>query len=103
MAVEQRSSTTVPNNGSVRLASLRHNLLDRPNDPRLGIGCSLPASHTRVRLCKKGVDRCFELFLLEKARRGSVVLAEVRDDAVPVQPEPFSEDLCPIARFTLVT
>jgi hypothetical protein len=84
MAIEQRSSTTVLDNGNVRLASLRHNLLDRPNDPCLGVGCSLPASHTRVRLRKKGVDRCFVLFLREKAGRGSVVLAEVRDGAVPV-------------------
>jgi hypothetical protein len=89
-------------NGQVAIiGSLRHDLPDGANNPRLGIYCRLPAPDAGLRLSKKRVDRRFELLLWEVTRRRPVILAEAIDDAISAEPEPVSEDLRSISRFAL--
>lgn len=104
VAIEQCSGAPMTDNGQVAIiGSLRHDLPDGANNPRLCIYCRLPASDAGLRLSKRRVDRRFELSLWEVTRRRPVILAEAIDDAVSAEPEPVSEDLRSIARFALAT
>jgi hypothetical protein len=90
MAIEQRPCASVPNDGNVAIVGgLGYDLFDRMNDPHLGICRGLPASNAGLRLGKKRINRCLELWLREIARRRSVILAEAINDAVrPCSPSP---------------
>jgi hypothetical protein len=92
----------VTDNGQDVIAEgLRNDLLDGANDPRLSIYGRLPASDAGLWLSKERVDGRFEFLLWEVTRRRSVVLTQAINDAVSAEPEPVSEDLCPVSRLAL--
>src|SRR5205814_7212705 len=102
VTIEQGSGAPMTDDGQVIVGGLRHDLLDGANNPRLGYDRRLPASDALLGVSEERVGRRLELLLCKVPRRRSVILAEVVDDAVSVEPERVREDLCPVARLLLV-
>jgi len=102
VTIEQGSGAPVADNCQVAVVGgFRQNLLDGANNPRLGNARRLPASDALLWVSKERVGRRLEVLLRKVTRRRSVILAEVVDDAVAVEPERVRENLCPLSRLSL--
>jgi len=87
VTIEQGSGAAMTDNGQVAVGGLRHDLLDGANNPRLGNDRRLPASDALLGVSKERVGGRLEFLLRKVTRRRSVILAEVVDDAVAVEPK----------------